>query len=238
MHLLFREAHSLDELDAAVDLGQSPADMVFLSFADTDLAAAAAAYRDGCADLPTLRLANIGKLKHPLSVDVYVEDVISRARIVVARLLGGLEYWRYGIEEVVRACAGSGIPLALVSGDGRRDRRLAELSTVRPEDLATLITRIADGTPSGKMAKDVFEAVWRGEGNPDSVIEERGLVQISDTAAIEALVDEVLATCPVQVKQYRDGKEKVFGFLVGQVMKITRGQANPEQVNKALRNRL
>ncbi len=147
MHLLFREAHSLDELDTAIDLGQSPADMVFLSFADTDLAAAAAVYRDGSADLPTLRLANIGKLKHPLSVDVYVEDVISRARVVVARLLGGLEYWRYGIEEVVRTCAASGIPLALVSGDGRRDRRLAERSTVGAADLDFLDRCLAAGGP-------------------------------------------------------------------------------------------
>ena len=121
MHLLFREAHSLDEIDTAVDLGQSPADMVFLSFADTDLAAATAACRAQGGTLPTLRLANIGKLRHPLSVDVYVEEVIAKARIVVARLLGGLEYWRYGIEEIARICADSEILLALIPGDGRPD---------------------------------------------------------------------------------------------------------------------
>ena len=147
MHLLFRETHSLDEIDAAVDLGQSPADMVFLSFADTDLAAAAAACRERDAVLPSLRLANIGRLRHPLSVDVYVEEVIARSRIVVARLLGGLDYWRYGIEEVARVCAESGVLLALLPGDGRADPRLAELSTVAPDELERLDRCFAEGGP-------------------------------------------------------------------------------------------
>ena len=88
------------------------------------------------------------------------------------------------------------------------------------------------------MAKEVFESVWRREGDPDSVIARRGLAQISDPAAIEGFVDRVIAAHPVQVEQFRAGKEKVFGFLVGQVMKSTRGQANPEQVNQALRRKL
>ena len=147
MHLLFREAHSLDEIDAAVDLGQSPADMVFLSFADTDLAAATVACQERGEDLPTLRLANIGRLRHPLSVDVYVDEVIARSRIVVARLLGGFEYWRYGIEEIARVCAESDIPLALVPGDGRPDPRLAELSTIPSEALDRLDRCFAEGGP-------------------------------------------------------------------------------------------
>ena len=109
---------------------------------------------------------------------------------------------------------------------------------VEPEALATLIVRIVDGTLSGKMAKEVFEAVWRGEGSPDSVIAGRGLTQISDTEAIEEFVDEVIAAHPAQVEQFRAGKEKVLGFFVGQVMKMTRGQANPAQVNQALRRKL
>ncbi len=147
MHLLFREAHSLDEIDAAIDLGQSPADMVFLSFADTDLAAATVACQERGEELPTLRLANIGRLRHPLSVDVYVDEVIARSRIVVARLLGGFEYWRYGIEEIARVCAESDIPLALVPGDGRPDPRLAELSTVPPEALDRLDRCFGEGGP-------------------------------------------------------------------------------------------
>ena len=109
---------------------------------------------------------------------------------------------------------------------------------VDPDALATLIVRIVDGTLSGKMAKEVFEAVWRREGSPDSVIARRGLAQISDTGAIEALVDEVIASHPAQVAQFRAGKEKVLGFFVGQVMKMTRGQANPAKVNQALRRKL
>ena len=147
MHLLFREAHSLDEIDVAVDLGQSPADMVFLSFADTDLAAATAACRELGDKLPSLRLANIGKLRHPLSVDVYVEEVIARSRVVAARLLGGLDFWRYGIEEIARVCAERDIPLALVPGDGRPDQRLAGLSTVAPGDLERLDFCFAEGGP-------------------------------------------------------------------------------------------
>ena len=111
-------------------------------------------------------------------------------------------------------------------------------SPVGPEALATLIVRIADGTLSGKMAKEVFESVWRREGDPDSVIARRGLVQISDAAAIEGFVDQVIAAHPAQVEQFRAGKEKVFGFFVGQVMKSTRGQANPAQVNRILRDKL
>ena len=111
-------------------------------------------------------------------------------------------------------------------------------SPVGPEALATLIVRIADGTLSGKMAKEVFESVWRREGDPDSVIARRGLVQISDAGTIEGFVDRVIAAHPAQVGQFRAGKEKVLGFFVGQVMKSTRGQANPEQVNRILRDKL
>ncbi|MBF2758674.1 MAG: Asp-tRNA(Asn)/Glu-tRNA(Gln) amidotransferase subunit GatB [Ectothiorhodospiraceae bacterium AqS1] len=104
--------------------------------------------------------------------------------------------------------------------------------------LATLIARIHDGTLSGKMAKTVFEAMWGGEGEPDRIIEARGLAQISDSDTLEALVDGVIQGNPEQVSQYRSGKEKVFGFLVGQVMKASRGQADPKRINEILRRKL
>jgi aspartyl-tRNA(Asn)/glutamyl-tRNA(Gln) amidotransferase subunit B len=104
--------------------------------------------------------------------------------------------------------------------------------------LARLVDRIADGTLSGKMAKEVFDALWEGEGDVDGLIESRGLKQISDAGAIEALVDEVLAGNPKQVEDYRSGKDKAFNSLVGQVMKATRGKANPAQVNEILRRKL
>ena len=111
-------------------------------------------------------------------------------------------------------------------------------SRVTAGSLAGLLRRIADGTLSGKLAKEVFDAMWAGEGDADAIIERRGLRQISDAGAIEKLVDEVLAANEKQVADYRSGKEKAFNSLVGQVMKATRGKANPAQVNEILRRRL
>jgi aspartyl-tRNA(Asn)/glutamyl-tRNA(Gln) amidotransferase subunit B len=109
---------------------------------------------------------------------------------------------------------------------------------VTPEQLRGLIERIADGTISGKIAKEVDDAMWAGEGTADEIIERRGLRQISDTGAIEKLVDGVLAANAKQVEDYRAGKEKAFNSLVGQVMKASKGKANPAQVNEILRRRL
>ena len=113
-----------------------------------------------------------------------------------------------------------------------------EASRIGSDALAGLLDRIADSSISGKIAKDVFSAMWNGEGDADSIIEARGLRQITDTGAIEAVVDEVLAASPDQVRQFREGNQKVIGFLVGQVMKKTRGKANPKQVNESLRRKL
>jgi aspartyl-tRNA(Asn)/glutamyl-tRNA(Gln) amidotransferase subunit B len=109
---------------------------------------------------------------------------------------------------------------------------------VRAAELRGLVERIADGTISGKLAKEVFDAMWAGEGDADAVIEKRGLRQISDSGEIERLVDEVLLSNPRQVADYRAGKEKAFNSLVGQVMKLSRGKANPQQVNEILKRRL
>lgn len=111
-------------------------------------------------------------------------------------------------------------------------------SPVAPEQLAGLIRRLADNTLSGKMGKEVFAAIWAGEGDADAIIEARGLKQISDTGALEAIVDEVIAQHPEQVEQIKAGKTKVIGFLVGKVMQQTKGQANPGAVNKLLKDRL
>ncbi len=104
--------------------------------------------------------------------------------------------------------------------------------------LGELLARIDDNTLSGKIAKQVFEALWRGEGEVDEIIETRGLKQVTDSSEIEALVDEVIAESPEQVAQYRGGKDKVFGYFVGQVMKKSRGKANPQQVNALLKTKL
>ncbi|MBW7931697.1 MAG: Asp-tRNA(Asn)/Glu-tRNA(Gln) amidotransferase subunit GatB, partial [Gammaproteobacteria bacterium] len=104
--------------------------------------------------------------------------------------------------------------------------------------LAGLLARIADDTISGKIAKEVFEAMWAGEGGADAIIEKKGLRQITDTGALERAIDEVLAANPGQLAEYRAGKDKLFGFFVGQVMKATRGKGNPAQVNELLRKKL
>ena len=102
-----------------------------------------------------------------------------------------------------------------------------------------LIARVADGTINSKTAKDVFAALWAGEGaSADAIIEARGLRQISDTGAIEKIIDEVLAANTRSVEEYRAGKDKAFNALVGQAMKATKGKANPQQVNEILRRRL
>jgi aspartyl-tRNA(Asn)/glutamyl-tRNA(Gln) amidotransferase subunit B len=108
-----------------------------------------------------------------------------------------------------------------------------------PTLLAGIVGRIADGTISHKIAKDVFDALWVGEAaNADAVIELRGLRQITDTGAIESLVDEVLAANQKSVDEFRSGKEKAFNALVGQAMKATKGKANPQQVTDLLRKKL
>jgi aspartyl-tRNA(Asn)/glutamyl-tRNA(Gln) amidotransferase subunit B len=114
----------------------------------------------------------------------------------------------------------------------------ASESPVSPAQLAALLARIHDGTVSGKLAKEVFDAMWGGEGDVDAIIERKGLRQISDAGALEAIVAEVLAANPRQVEDYRAGREKAFNSLVGQVMKATKGKANPAQVNELLRKRL
>jgi aspartyl-tRNA(Asn)/glutamyl-tRNA(Gln) amidotransferase subunit B len=111
-------------------------------------------------------------------------------------------------------------------------------SRVDAQSLAGLIRRIADDTISGKIAKQVLEAMWSEGGSADEVIEKRGLKQITDMGAIEAIIDEILAANPDQLAQYRAGKEKLFGFFIGQVMKATQGKANPAQVNELLRTKL
>ncbi|MGQ9861985.1 MAG: Asp-tRNA(Asn)/Glu-tRNA(Gln) amidotransferase subunit GatB [Thiobacillaceae bacterium] len=109
---------------------------------------------------------------------------------------------------------------------------------ISPARLAGLLRRVADGTLSSKLAKEVFAALWEGEGEADAIIEARGLKQMSDTGELGRIVDEVIAANPKSVEEYRAGKDKAFNALVGQVMKATRGRANPQQVNELLKVRL
>jgi aspartyl-tRNA(Asn)/glutamyl-tRNA(Gln) amidotransferase subunit B len=125
-----------------------------------------------------------------------------------------------------------------LAGALNRDGKEITDSPVTASMLAGMLQRIFDGTISGKIAKDVFEAMWNGEGDADAIIDNKGLKQITDTGAIEAIIDEVIAANPHQVEQYRAGKDKLLGFFVGQVMKASKGKANPGQVNELLRSKL
>lgn len=111
-------------------------------------------------------------------------------------------------------------------------------SPIASAQLGKLITRIADDTISGKIAKTIFEALWNGEGDVDEIIEKRGLKQVTDTGAIEKLIDEIIAANPQQVADYRAGKDKLFGFFVGQAMKASGGKLNPQQLNDLLKKKL
>ena len=145
-------------------------------------------------------------------------------------------------EAVAKACGDAKLSANWVMGDLQailnKDEIAIAASPVTAAELAGLIKRILDDTISSKIAKTVFEAMVAGEGDADTIIENKGLKQVTDTGAIEKLVDDVIAANPAQVQQYRDGKEQVIGFFVGQVMKASQGKANPGQVNKMLKEKL
>ena len=111
-------------------------------------------------------------------------------------------------------------------------------SPIQAERLAMLITRIKDKTISGKIAKTVFETMLEDESDVDTIIENKGLKQVTDSGEIEKFVDEVISNNPDQVQQYKDGKQQVIGFLVGQCMQLSKGKANPAQVNELLREKM
>src|SRR5665213_149437 len=152
MHILLRERHGLEETAAAEDLGHAAADLVVLSFSDSDLAAFAAAWRSGRETLPSLRLANLRRLAHPLSVDLYIQNTLSGTRGILIRLLGGVDYWRYGVEQVSALAAARGIALAIVPGDGRPDPRLDAASNLPPSTLRRLKSLCDSGGPDSARA--------------------------------------------------------------------------------------
>ncbi|MEX2470060.1 MAG: Asp-tRNA(Asn)/Glu-tRNA(Gln) amidotransferase subunit GatB [Pseudohongiellaceae bacterium] len=145
-------------------------------------------------------------------------------------------------EEVVRISGDAKLAANWVSGElqgllNKHDWEI-QASPIEAERLGTLIARIKDQTISGKIAKTVFESMLEDTAPVDAIIESKGLKQVTDSGAIEKLVDEVIANNPEQVQQFRDGKEQVLGYLVGQAMKLSQGKANPAQVNQLLREKM
>ncbi len=155
MHVIFRENHRLEELETPVDLGQSPANLVFLSFSDSDLGAFAAGWHRGGGpkgQLPTLRLANLATLKHPLSVDTYIEQTLSASRGILIRLIGGLAYWSYGLQRVEHLARTQNIALAVLPADGRPDCKLDQVSTLPVSTLRQLAALCERGGASAAQA--------------------------------------------------------------------------------------
>jgi aspartyl-tRNA(Asn)/glutamyl-tRNA(Gln) amidotransferase subunit B len=147
-------------------------------------------------------------------------------------------------ETVVQGLGGGQYKLAAnwvmgeLSGALNKDGLDVLQSRVAAPALAGLLARIGDNTISGKIAKEVFEAMWAEGKSADEIIDAKGLRQITDTSAIEQAIDDVMAKSPQQLADYRAGKDKLFGFFVGQVMKATGGKANPAQLNELLKKKL
>jgi aspartyl-tRNA(Asn)/glutamyl-tRNA(Gln) amidotransferase subunit B len=187
------------------------------------------------AALPELPQAKRARYERELALPPYDAATLTQSRELA-------DYF----ERALAAGAPAGVPAKTVANwvMGELSARLNEAgedasrSRVGPAALGALLARVHDGTISGKIAKEVFDAMWAGEGDPDAIIDQRGLKQISDAGALEAVVAEVLAANPRSVEEFRAGKDKAFNALVGQVMKATRGKANPQQVNDLLRRKL
>jgi len=171
-------------------------------------------------------------------MEAYGLSAYDASLLTTSRALG--DYY----ESLVKELEGKEAKLAAnwvmgeLSGALNKDGREISDSPISAEHLAGMLKRIIDNTISGKLAKDVFEAMWAGEGDADVIIEKKGLKQITDTGAIERVIDEVIAENPAQLEQYRAGKEALLGFFVGQIMKKTQGKANPGQVNQLLKEKL
>lgn len=165
MHLLLAQKGSINESDEAIDLGQTPGDILFLSAADTELASLAEGQKLFDDAAPSLRLANFMQLSHPMSVDVYAQDIIAKAQLVVVRLLGGKAYWNYGVETLYALAVEHNIKLVFLPGDDKPDPVLREYSTVPGEDCDRLWSYLLEGGPenSERFLKYCHWLIGRGD---------------------------------------------------------------------------
>ena len=173
MHLLAATSASLEDLAEPVDLGQAPAEMVALSFTDSDLAALAAAWKTEAGDLPEMRLASLRDLRHPMSIDLWIDRTARHARVILVRILGGYDWWRYGCDRLAAVARECGIALALLPGESHdRDERLIELSTLPETELDALLACFREGGPANLrlamrlMARHAGRNIDVGEAQP------------------------------------------------------------------------
>jgi aspartyl-tRNA(Asn)/glutamyl-tRNA(Gln) amidotransferase subunit B len=181
--------------------------------------------------LPELPAEKAARFVTDLGLSDYDAGILTASRQLA-------DYFESVVTESVDAKMAANWMLGDVSARLNKEDLSIEQCPVSATDLAGMLKRIADNTISGKIAKDVFNGMWADEGDADTVIEKKGLKQITDDSAIESIIDEVIANSPNQLEQYRSGKDKLFGYFVGQVMKASQGKANPAQVNKMLKDKL
>ena len=185
------------------------------------------------ADMPELPAQKRARFEQELELSAYDAHQLTVSRAIADYFENTFE----ALKQQHAKLAANWIISDLAAALNRADLAI-EQSKITPQQLAQLINRIADNTISNKMAREVFAAMWEGEGDADAIIEKRGLKQISDTGAVEAMVDEAIAANPAIVEQYHAGRDKAFNSLVGQVMKAARGKANPKQVADLLKAKL
>lgn len=166
MHLLPRDLHSLDDAGAAIDLEQTPAEIVFLSFSDSELRLLARLHERDANRLPSLRCASLAQLKHPYSVDLYLDAVARHAKLIVVRLLGGKDYWAYGVEQLEALARNCGVALAIVPGDAHDDARLAQASTLDAKTLNRIWRFFQDGGPENLRAFLGYASTLAGREAP------------------------------------------------------------------------
>ena len=173
MHLLTTSSASLDDLVEPVDLRQAPADIVALSFTDSDLAGIASAWKAQSENLPSMRLAALRDLRHPMSVDLWIDSVGSKAKVVLVRILGGYDWWRYGCDQLAAIARAKGIKLALLPGECRdEDLRLIECSTLPRNELDALLGYFREGGPENMAALVRRLAVLAGhDAQADEAVE-------------------------------------------------------------------
>ncbi|WP_202759959.1 Asp-tRNA(Asn)/Glu-tRNA(Gln) amidotransferase subunit GatB [Delftia acidovorans] len=184
------------------------------------------------ADMPELPRAMAARFVEQYALPEYDATTLTQSQAMAAYF-----------EDTARACNAPKLASNWIMGEISRRLNTEEIgmeaAKVSSAQLAALIQRIGDGTISNNAAKQVFEALWSGEGSDvDAIIEAKGLKQMNDTGAMEKIIDEVIAANPANVEQYRAGKDKAFNALVGQVMKASKGKANPAQVNELLKAKL
>ena len=177
MHLLTTSSTGLDEIVEAVDLGQPPGDVAILSFADSDLAGLAAAWEIERGDLPSVRLAHLRDLRHPMSVDLWIDRVGAHAKVILIRLLGGLDWWKYGIDRLAALARERGIALAVLPGEDRDDSRLEAASTLPPDELAALLQYFREG--GGTNMRALLGRLARHAGRDVAVREPKAVPRLA-----------------------------------------------------------